>query len=178
MLVKQCLSWRPLKRTSMFDNQNSKCLSNNGSTFGRAYSLEKILMFPIFLKLLHHYFTGSLVFWYIVPCQWSIFKISLYHFHKAVAPFGTRQNVGATLSSKEVLVILKTRENWNFAIYTARWFQVMGIPRWGGHCLTVIYSNIVPLNIKLFTKYLRRHPTKHIRTKKPPEKLSRCLQEP
>ena len=31
-------------------------------------------------------------------------------------------------------------------------FQVMGIPRGGGHCLTVIYSNIVPLNTKLFTK--------------------------
>ena len=24
---------------------------------------------------------------------------------------------------------------------STRWFQVMGIPRWGGHCLTVIYSN-------------------------------------
>ena len=46
-----------------------------------------------------------------------------------------------------------------------------------GHCLTVIYSNIVPLNIKLFTKYLRRHPSKQICTKKPPEKLSRYLQE-
>ena len=60
----------------------------------------------------------------------------------------------------------------------ARWFQVMGIPRWGRHCLTVIYSNIVPLNTKLFTKYLRKHPSKHIRTKEPPEKLSRCPQEP
>ena len=59
-----------------------------------------------------------------------------------------------------------------------RWFQVMGIPRRGGHCLTVIYSNIVPLTTNLFTKYLRRHPSNHIRTKKPPEKLSRCLQEP
>ena len=47
----------------------------------------------------------------------------------------------------------------------SRWFQVMGIPRWCGHCLTVIYSNIVPLNTKLFTKYLRRHPSKHIHTK-------------
>ena len=61
---------------------------------------------------------------------------------------------------------------------SSRWFQVMGISRWGGHCLTVIYSNIVPLNIKLFTKYLRRHPSKQICTKKPPEKLSRYLQEP
>ena len=42
-----------------------------------------------------------------------------------------------------------------------RWFQVMGIPRWRGHCLTACHSNIVPLNIKLFTKYLRRHPSKH-----------------
>ena len=39
------------------------------------------------------------------------------------------------------------------------------------------YSNIVRLIIKLFTKYLKRHPNKH-RTKKPPEKLSKCLQEP
>ena len=29
----------------------------------------------------------------------------------------------------------------------------------------VIYSNIVPLNTKLFTKHLRRHFSKHIRTK-------------
>ena len=56
-----------------------------------------------------------------------------------------------------------------------KWFQVMGIPRWRGHCLTVIYSNIVPLNTTLFAKYLRRHPSKHICTKKLPEKLSRCL---
>ena len=51
-------------------------------------------------------------------------------------------------------------------------FQVIpsqGNPRWGGHCLTVIYSNIVPLNTKLFTKYLRRHPSKHICTRKLPE---------
>ena len=31
-------------------------------------------------------------------------------------------------------------------------FQVMGIPRLHGHILTVIYSNIFPLNTKLFTK--------------------------
>ena len=29
-----------------------------------------------------------------------------------------------------------------------------------------------------FTKYLRRHPSKHILTKKPPVKHSRCFQEP
>ena len=39
----------------------------------------------------------------------------------------------------------------------------MGIPRCGGHCLAVIYSNV---NTKLLTKYLRRHPSKHILTKK------------
>ena len=50
-------------------------------------------------------------------------------------------------------------------IWSTRRFQVIGIPRWSGHCLTVIYSNIIPLNTKLFTKYLRRHPSKHIRTK-------------
>ena len=64
------------------------------------------------------------------------------------------------------------------ANYPSRWFQVMEIPRWGGHCLTDIYSNIVLLNTKLFSSYLKRHPSKHIRTKKLPEKLSRCLQEP
>ena len=63
-----------------------------------------------------------------------------------------------------------------------RWFQVMGFPRWGGHCLTVIYSNIVPSNIKLSTKYLRSHPSKHIRTKNnlksfpiPPRAIKRQL---
>ena len=57
--------------------------------------------------------------------------------------------------------------------------DVLNIPRCTEHTLyrVVIYSNIVPLNTKLFTKYMRRHPSKHIRTKKPPEKLSKCLQE-
>ena len=30
--------------------------------------------------------------------------------------------------------------------------QVMGIPRNGGQCLAVIYSNTVELNTKLFTR--------------------------
>ena len=60
----------------------------------------------------------------------------------------------------------------------SRWFQVMGIPRKGGQCLAVIYSNIVALNTKLFTRYLRRHPSKKINTKKLLEKLLRCLREP
>ena len=36
----------------------------------------------------------------------------------------------------------------------------MGIPRKGGQCLAVIYSNIVALNTKRFTRYMRRHPSK------------------
>ena len=47
----------------------------------------------------------------------------------------------------------------------------MGIPRKGGQFLAVIYSNIVTLNTKLFTKYVKRHPSKKINTKKLPEKL-------
>ena len=46
-------------------------------------------------------------------------------------------------------------------------------PKKGGQCLAVIYSNIVALNIRLFTMYLRRHPSKKINTKKVPEKLFR-----
>ena len=60
----------------------------------------------------------------------------------------------------------------------SRCFQVMGIPRKGGQCLAVIYSSIVVLNTKLFTRYVRRHPSKKINTKKLPEKLLRCLREP
>ena len=47
----------------------------------------------------------------------------------------------------------------------------MGIPRKGGQCLAVIYSNTVALNTRLFTKYVRRHPSEKINTKKLPEKL-------
>ena len=54
---------------------------------------------------------------------------------------------------------------------------VMGIPRKCGHCLAVIYSNIVALNTGLFTRYVRRHHSKKINTKKLPEKLFRCLRE-
>ena len=59
----------------------------------------------------------------------------------------------------------------------SRWFQVMimGIPRKGGQCLAVIYSNIVALNTKLFTRYVRRHPSKTINTKKLLDKFFRCL---
>ena len=42
-----------------------------------------------------------------------------------------------------------------------------GNPRMRWILFDVIYSNIVPLNIKLSTKHLRRHPSKHICTKKP-----------
>ena len=59
-----------------------------------------------------------------------------------------------------------------------RWFQIMEIPKIGGQCLAVIYSNIVVLNTKLFTRYVRTHPSKKINTKKLPEKLFRCLWEP
>ena len=44
-----------------------------------------------------------------------------------------------------------------------RRFQDMGIPRKGGQCLAVIYSNIVALNTKIFSRYVRRHPSKKIR---------------
>ena len=47
-----------------------------------------------------------------------------------------------------------------------RWFQVMGIPRKSGQCLAVIYSNIVALNTWLFTRYVRRHPSKKINYRK------------
>ena len=45
-------------------------------------------------------------------------------------------------------------------------------------CLAVIYSNIVALNTRLFTRYARGHPSKKINTKRLPEKLFRCLREP
>ena len=48
--------------------------------------------------------------------------------------------------------------------------------RIGGQCLAVIYLNIVALNTILFTRYVRRHPSKKINTKKLPEKLFRYLQ--
>ena len=38
-------------------------------------------------------------------------------------------------------------------------------PRKGGQCLAIIYSNIVALNTRLFTRYVRRHPSKKIITK-------------
>ena len=58
------------------------------------------------------------------------------------------------------------------------WFQVMGTPDEVDIAWRLFIQYIVPLNIKLFAKYLRRHPNKHIRTNKPPEKLSSCLHEP
>ena len=65
-----------------------------------------------------------------------------------------------------------------FSRVITRRFQVMGIPRKGGQCLEVIYSNIVELNTGLFTRYVRRHLSQKINTKKLPEKLFRCLREP
>ena len=47
-----------------------------------------------------------------------------------------------------------------------------------GQCMAVIYSNIVALNTRFFTRYMRRHPSKKINTKKLLEKLFRCLREP
>ena len=44
--------------------------------------------------------------------------------------------------------------------------------------LGVIYSNIVALNTILFTRYVRKHPSKKINTKKLPEILFRYLGEP
>ena len=46
----------------------------------------------------------------------------------------------------------------------------MGIPRKGGQCLAVVYSNIVAFNTRLFTRYVRRHPSEKINTKKVPRK--------
>ena len=54
---------------------------------------------------------------------------------------------------------------------TNRWF-------FPSVCLVVIYSNILALNTRLFTRYVRRHPSNKINTKKLPEKLVRCLREP
>ena len=54
---------------------------------------------------------------------------------------------------------------------------VTGIPRKGEQCLTVIYATITALNSKPFIKYLRTRPSKQIHTKKPLEKLFRCLQK-
>ena len=51
----------------------------------------------------------------------------------------------------------------------------MGIPRKDGQCLAVIYSNIVVLNTKRFTRYVKKHPSKKINTKKLPEKLFRAI---
>ena len=39
-------------------------------------------------------------------------------------------------------------------------------------------TNIVVLSARSFTRYVRRHPSKKINTKKLTEKLFRCLQEP
>ena len=39
----------------------------------------------------------------------------------------------------------------------------MGIPRKGKQCLAVIYSNIVVLNARRLTSYVRRHPSKKIK---------------
>ena len=47
----------------------------------------------------------------------------------------------------------------------------MGIIRKSGQCLAVIYSNIVALNTRLFARFVRRHPSKQINTKKLPEKF-------
>ena len=54
----------------------------------------------------------------------------------------------------------------SFASMTSRWFQVMGIPRKGGQCLAVIHSNIVALNTRLLTRYVRRHPSKSLTPKR------------
>ena len=53
---------------------------------------------------------------------------------------------------------------------TTRWFQIMGIAKRGGHCLTG------ELNIKIFIKYLRSASDKLIETKKPSENLFISLQ--
>ena len=52
--------------------------------------------------------------------------------------------------------------------HTARWFQIMGIAKRAGQCLTGIYSNLDELNIKIFIKFSRSVPGKLIKTKKPP----------
>ena len=43
-------------------------------------------------------------------------------------------------------------------------------PEIGGQCLAVIYPNIVALNTRLSTRYVRRHPSKKINAKTLPEK--------
>ena len=80
-------------------------------------------------------------------------------------------------SQRQTSYRLRTFGNTHLKSLT-RWFQVMGIPRKGGQCLAVIYSNIAALNTKLFTRYVRRHPSKNINTTKLREKLFRCLREP
>ena len=104
----------------------------------------------------------------VVERRW---EATLSKLIKAMCRFWDRSELIKKMWRHVACMLIKFKE-------ATRWFQVTGIPRWGGHRLAVIYSNIVPLNSKLFNKYLRRHPSKHIRTKKPPEKLSRCLQEP
>ena len=75
-------------------------------------------------------------------------------------------------------LLSKDQTVWFQQIKESRWFQVMRIPRKDGQCLAVIYSNIVALNNRIFTRYLRKHPSEKINTKKLPEKLFRCLREP
>ena len=51
----------------------------------------------------------------------------------------------------------------------SRWFQIMGIAKRSGHCLTRIYSNLSKLNVKRFITYLKSIPNKQIETNKPPK---------
>ena len=80
--------------------------------------------------------------------------------------------------NKKPLGYLNLSHQTQHPLCRTRWFQVTGIPRKGGQCLTVIYSNIVALNTRLFTKYVRRHLSKKINTKQLPDKLFGCLWEP
>ena len=74
--------------------------------------------------------------------------------------------------SKEFLE-LWSKEKIDYQVIPCR-----GNSQKGRHCLVVLYSNIVEINPKLFMKNFRTPGSKHIHTKKPPEKLFRRLQEP
>ena len=57
----------------------------------------------------------------------------------------------------------------HFSLNFAQSYQLIpchGIPRKGGQCLVVIYSNIFALNTKVFTRCVRRRPSKEINTKR------------
>ena len=104
-------------------------------------------------------------------CTYLVFLLNLsskFPFHVLGIKWSLNQQIFHHSKEAELVcsyfTLYKLCAVWK-RVCSTRWFQVMGIPRKGGQCLTVIYSNIVAWNTNFSSDMWEGIPVKRLTPK-------------